>query len=90
MNAMIWPRVAAKVFGVLATSTGIGFMAGAITYGQMGRAGMIYNSAVFGHVADIVGWGAGLLAAGLLTFGMLWAGGRRDQNGKPAGIRDLH
>lgn len=86
MEPIQWPRLIGKSFGVLATSAGIGFIAGAITFASLGHSGEILGGP-FSHVADIVGWGAGLLSAGLLTMITLWLGKRADTT-KPMGFGD--
>ena len=66
-----WPRLAAKVFAVVTMGVGAGFLSAAIAFVEIGSRGSLYNSP-FGHIADVIGWGAGCLTASLLTFAMLY------------------
>ena len=77
-----WPRLAAKVFAVLTLGLGVGFVAGGVAFVKIGPSGSIFGSP-FGHVAEVIGWGAGCLSASLMTFIMLQTG--HEDVGKPGG-----
>ncbi len=83
-----WPTMVAKTFAVLTLSTGAGFLAGAITYLNVGSRGNLVGGS-FTHVADVIGWGTGFLTASLATFVAMALGRRRELPlaGKPIGLR---
>jgi hypothetical protein len=85
MNRGGWTVAFAKAFAVVTLSVGVGLLAGAIAFTATGVQGNL-NGPLFGHIADVVGWGAGFVTASLSTIVLLWMGGRRP--GAPEAKKD--
>jgi hypothetical protein len=78
-----WPRLAAKAFAVLTLGLGVGYLVGGVAFVMIGPSGNTFGSP-FGHIAEVIGLGAGCLSASLMTFIMLQTSSPKDP-GKPGG-----
>ena len=76
-----WLKVAAKCFAVLTLGFGVGGLVGGIAFVAIGDEGFLRDSPL-GHVAEVIGPGAGCVAASIATFINVSLGGKRDA-GKP-------
>jgi hypothetical protein len=83
--SMSGPRLAALGFAVITLGLGVGFICGGIAFVAIGEQGRLFGSP-FGHIGEVIGWGAGCMTSSLATFVILHSASKGEP-GKPGAPR---